>query len=529
MKRALFILALATVALVGTGNAQSKFGNALKNAAKKAAKEVVDDTKESAKKAATNLKDDAQKTATDAATNAIDRGFSGTTGSNKSTSTSSSGSGSAPSTQVRIPGNALYVSSTTGSNRNDGSKGSPYKNIAKALEVAPSGATIVVAEGNYYGLLNSGNIIITKPVTIIGGYSTDFAERDILKHRTFIQPTAASNGSASGMGTIQIKSVQAPNDYVIIDGFILDRGNSVAYNARGEGKPEGVASPMMNPIGTAGIGGENLDEQQVHTTETAMIYFEGYQGVVNSVNVVVRNCAFLNCPNYGVVGMLKGGSLTLENNIFVNVRMATLDVRGADPKGVIPLTFRYNTVLFVWSRLKDLGDMGYGYRMIPGTSNTIENNIFGCATFSALDRTHVDSDKAREAMRKDVVKNNIFFLNRQTDLTIPGGGMFLRVRANDFDDVEQLSAVSGNKILTDPSLFNGKINKAYLEGFLNLKTSSNMSVDYNSSANQFRSAFGMNLQGTGSTTTSMYANRYPWQDALSLFGAVNGCGAQALK
>ena len=56
-----------------------------------------------------------------------------------------------------------------------------------------------------------------------------------------------------------------------------------------------------------------------------------------------------------------------------------------------------------------------------------------------------------------------------------------------------------------------------------------MSVDYSSSANQFRSAFGMNIQGTGSTTASMFANRYPWEEALSLFGAVEGCGAQAIK
>ncbi len=531
MKKTLFVLTIAIAAIIGTGNAQSKFGNALKNAAKKVAKEVVDDTKETAKKAANDAVDNATKKTNDAIDNAKQSAVNSASNavSNAVSGNRSSSSSAAPSVNAKIPGNALYVSSSTGSNRNDGSKSAPLKNIAKALELAPAGATIVVAEGNYFGMLNSGNIVITKPVTLLGGYSSDFSERDILKHRTLIQPTSASNGSASGNGTIQIRSIQAPNDKVVIDGFILDRGNSISYNARGEGKPEGVDCPMMNPIGVAGIGGESLTDNPVNTTETAIIYFDGYQGVINSVNVYVRNCTFVNCPNFGIIGMLKGGSLNVENNVFVNVRMATLDVRGADIKSVIPINFRYNTVLFVWSRLKDLGDMGYGYRMIPGTSNTVENNIFGCATFSAIDRTHVDSDKTREAMRKDVVKGNIFFLNRQTDLTLPGGGMFLRVSANDFDDVEQLSAVSGNKVLTDPSLFNGKINKAYLQGFLNLKTSSNMSVDYNSSANQFRSAFGMNLQGTGTTTTSMYANRYPWQEALLLFGAVNGCGAQALK
>ena len=132
-------------------------------------------------------------------------------------------------------------------------------------------------------------------------------------------------------------------------------------------------------------------------------------------------------------------------------------------------------------------------------------------------------------MRKEVVTNNIFFLNRQTDLTLPGGGMFLRVSANDFDDVEQLATVSGNKILTDPKVFDGKIDKAYLQGFLSLKTSSNMSADYNSSANQFRSALGMNIQGSGSTKTTMFANRYPWEDALKLFGAMPGYGAQKIE
>ncbi len=509
MKRTVIIMALAIAAIVGTANAQSKFGNALKNAAKKATKEVFDYAKNSANKKAEN---------------AVNNAVQGTiTGTNKSTSAPVYNSPS------RIPSNALYVSSTTGSNRNDGSKSAPLKNIAKALELANAGATIVVAEGNYYGLLNCGNIVITKPVTLLGGYSTDFSERDVLKHHTRIQPSASSNGSVSGNGTIQIRSVQAPRDFVILDGFIMDRGNGIAYNAKGEGKPAGVESPMMCPIGTAGIGGENFNESSVLTNEISMIYLDGYQGVVNNVNVVIRNCTFVNCPNFGIIGMLKGGSLTVENNVFVNIRMATLDVRGADIKSVVPINFRYNTVLFVWSRLKDLGDMGYGYRMIPGTTNTVENNIFGCAVFAGMDRTHVDSDKAREALRKEVVRNNIFFLNRQTDLTLPGGGKFLRVSANDFDDVEQFTEVAGNKVLTDPSLFNGKINKAYLEGFLNLKTSSEMSVDYNSSANQFRSAFGMNLQGTGTTKTNMYANRYPWQEALLLFGAVNGCGAQTLK
>ena len=418
-----------------------------------------------------------------------------------------------------------YVSRSAGNNRNDGlSASAPVKNLQKALDIAPAGSTILVAEGNYFGTLNSGTIDIRKPVRILGGYSEDFSERDILRHLTTVRPTPESNGSAQGKGTVQITSIVAPGEELLIDGIIFDRGNTISYNARREGQPEGVETPMMNPIGVEGIGGEELADK-VFTKESYMIYFNGDRGIVNNLNVIVRNCAFINAPNYALVGLLKG-SVTVENCVFANIRMATMDVRGADPNTMTDIVFRGNTVLFVWSRLKDLASMGYGFRYQPGTNCRVENNIFGCATFSALDRTHIDSNKNREALRHDTAEGNIFFLNRQTDLTLPGGGMLLRVKADDFDDVEQLAEVSGNRSLKDPSVFKGRIDEAYLNGFLNVSYKESTSYNPNSAANTFRSAMGMNMTGTMNSSVTMFANRYPWRKALDLFGAVSGCGAQ---
>lgn len=48
-----------------------------------------------------------------------------------------------------------HVSRENGSNKNDGSLAAPFKNLQKALDVAEDGATILVAEGNYFGMLNS--------------------------------------------------------------------------------------------------------------------------------------------------------------------------------------------------------------------------------------------------------------------------------------------------------------------------------------------------------------------------------------
>ena len=399
------------------------------------------------------------------------------------------------------PGKIWYVSQETGSNQNDGSQGRPLKNIQRAINLATSGDVIHVAEGNYYGLLNSGNIKIDKGISIFGGYASDFSERDILKHRTYIQPTAESNSSALGQGTVQI-NVMRSGTLVELDGLIIDRGNSIAYNPRGEGQPEGVETPMMQPIGTPGIGAPGFTDQKVYTTETALVYIN----TGSRCDVTIRNCAFLNGPNYGILGSTFSTKIIVDNCIFVNIRMAAVELRGASAAMNSETYFTNNTVLFIWSRLKDLSDMGYGYRFLPKMDSYLDHNIIGCCIFAGLDRTHVDSPAAKEAERVTTCENTLFFLNRQADLVLPGGGRFLRVNVEDFEDVEQFAEVSDNEAVTDPALFGGAINEAYLKGF--------------------RQSMDMNPVGTPTKAVTMFANHYPVADALKLFGAVEDYGAQ---
>ena len=419
--------------------------------------------------------------------------------------------------------NAIYYVSENGSNKNDGlSPEAPVKNIQKAIDIAPEGATLYVAEGNYYGLLRSGTITINKPLYIYGGFNGDFTKRDILNCRTRVQPTLESNGTAK-MGTIML-DIKNRNADLVLDGLIFDRGNSISYTAsqREEDKaqPEGVETPRMNPIGTKGLGGPNLENREALSKESSILYLNN-----SWVNLTVHNCAFLNAPDYAILGLFRG-NMVIDNNLFVNCRMAAIDARGSDAKENQPIDFTNNTVLFMWSRLKDFGDMGYGFRFQPGTDCTLSNNIFGCSIFAGIDYTHIDSDKTREASRNTTVENNIFFLNKQGDLTIPGGGMFMRVASVDFDDVDYLDQASGNKTVSDASIFRGKIDEAYLKGFINASYSESTDYDPNSALNTFRQAFGMNMTGTMTSSVSMYANRYNWEKALRLFGAMEGCGAQ---
>ena len=417
----------------------------------------------------------------------------------------------------------LYVNSTTGKNQNDGSKGSPFKNIQKAVDVATDGATIYVAEGNYFGNLDNGSITVSTPVKIIGGYSSDFSTRDVLKYLTMVQPSQATTATSS-KATFGI-SVKKPGAEVVVNGLIFDRGNAIAYSAKGEGKPEGVESPkMVDGTALEGIGGPKLDIPKSKYKDLAML------SVSNSTcDITIQNCAFINAPYYGVSGTFQGQKIVIDNCIFINCRMAAVEVPGGLPKEDPDFYFTNNTVLFSWSRTKDFQDMGYGFRLMTKIKNHVSNNIIGLSIFAGVDRGRIDSDKNREAARVNNIENNIFFLNKQADLAIPTTANFMRIWVDQFDDVEQLTKAGGNKSLTDPTVFKGIINEPYLSGFLSASYKETTSVDRDSPANQFREAMGMTIRGTMNSSVSMYANRYPWKEALKFFGAMPGYGAQTIK
>ena len=423
---------------------------------------------------------------------------------------------------LTISAQEYYVSKTTGSTRGDGSKEKPYKTIQKAIDAVPEGSTIYVAEGNYFGTLDCGNINVTKCVKIYGGYNTDFTTRDILKYRTLVQPTAESNGTAKGGGTMIIK-VYNPNGEIVIDGLLFDRGNSIAYNAKGEGKPKGVESPMMNPIGSAGIGGPNLELTGVLTTETRELYFDN----PNCKTITIRNCAFVNAPNYGIGGMFQG-EVTIDNCIFVNCRMIACDVMGSNGQNYQTVHFTNNTVLFTWSRMKDFDDMGYGFRYNNGTHSYVDHCIIGCSIYAGLDRCRLDY-KDKEAQKIAETTNNMFFLNRRADAALAGGGKFIMINVDQFEDAEPLTEIDGCIGMSDPKVFNGKINEAYLKGFANATYKESVDYQPSSADNKLRAALGLNKQGSISSSSSMFANRYPFEDALKLFGAVQGYGAQLPK
>lgn len=426
----------------------------------------------------------------------------------------------------------VYYVSNAGSARAAGtSADAPAKDIQKILnnirDNQQDGAIIRIAEGNYLGYMNVGYIEISNWVTLEGGWNTTFTERDPLKYVTKMEPTQdqlGSNGSRGvihTMRTLDDVTAKKPKGTLIIDGIFINLGYENIYMPNDPSDPRnGCPSDKFE----TGRLVDAIPPQVQHQ----IFYSDGWI----AGNVIIRNCLILNGVYFGLQFGSRCGEVEIYNNVFVGNRMGAVRITGGDKNGEAShVNFHHNTVAFSWCRDKEQGDMGYGYECMTYINCDLHHNIFACNNYAAISRTHVLSgpDKVIEAKRKTNIYDNAFFLNA-ADLQLPnsGGGKWLNVKVENFEDLDEsiLPKVEGNFELKQGDPFVEALDKDYLEAFANLKIVTSSSFDRNSAANQFRSAMGMNMQGTETIRPSMYGNRYNFDKALLLFGAKEGYGAQ---
>lgn len=417
----------------------------------------------------------------------------------------------------------IYVSLSTGKKKNAGTKEAPLKNLWHALQNAADGDTIHIAEGIYPGHTKCNWFLIDKAVSIIGGYSPDFASRDPLKHRTMFQPLNENNdkkGTGLGIFTIEFtkRTPQPKGVDMVFDGLIFDDGQAQSYHPV-KGKPAGVETGMwLEPPAKGSTPFASAKRYLVYSATANRI--EG--------DITFRNCLFLNAGNIAMNLNWYKGKVKMENNVFCNNLMVGANVYSSNPQqGAVEWEFEKNTVLFTWSRTSELSDMGFGIRTTGNIKSEIEDNIIGLSVLTGWDNT-----KGNDKTKKIEAKGNVFFLNRQSDAQVTKSPSVVKVKVEDFeDDLEGnygIEKAEDNVALADPKVFSGRINTAYLNAFLSMKYSEKASLDPNA-LNAFRQAVGLPQQGTIVSKVDMFGNRYPLEDALKLFGAMAGKGAQAIK
>ena len=388
------------------------------------------------------------------------------------------------------------------------------------MEKSQPGDVIHVAEGNYPGKMKCGWVQLDKPVSLIGGYSPDFTVRDPLKHKTMFQPKNDQNdkkGSAMALMRIDFKNQKGFK--MLIDGLIFDDGFASSYHET-KGKPEGFDTGMW----LEGPAMNKLRDKFPSANRYSLFATLGY-GTAGELEI--RNCTFVNGSNFGVNINWFEGEVKMKNNVFCNNRMIGANVQSSNGQpGKVKWEFENNTVLFTWSRLNDLADMGFGVRVNANVEAEIENNIIGLNVLTGFDNT-----KGNGKTKKIQLDGNVFFLNRESDVQMTVSPSVAKVRVDGFEDLEGtdgIESIEDNVDLADPKVFAGRINAKYLNSFLSMKYSEATKLD-EGKCNGLRSVLGLPLQGTIKTTCDMYANRYPMEDALKLFGAMEGKGAQVIK
>ncbi len=427
----------------------------------------------------------------------------------KSNSKSSSDNSSDKNIEEKSEGRKIIYVSKTGSNKNDGSKSSPMKNIDKAVKKALPGDKIYVAEGIYNGTFGVGYIETEKPLQLFGSWDNNFTKQDIVNHPTVFQPDNARGGKGRKALLRFTKEVGG----TIIDGIVWDMGERNLYDLK-EGFVDGVEGGRLR-LPTEPVPGKNST-----VGEPCISIRSGTLGG----DVTIKNCVFVNGASFGIQAAHKSGTFKVLNNMFVANRMAAIEIFGTcagskEKRNMVAcgdVEIAYNTILFTWSRLKDFGDMGYGIRIMTKLKYNIHNNIIGANIMGGID----DSRFCKDEYIK--IDNNIFFGNKGGDLEYyPESNVELKLNVDEFGDLE-FASVSNNKSEAPPLA----VNQAYLKGFFNARYSETTNYDPNSEQNQWARALGMNQQGTMKSKVSMFMNKYPWKETLKLFGISSEAGAQ---
>ena len=210
----------------------------------------------------------------------------------------------------------IYVSLETGKNKNEGTKEAPLKNLWKALEKAEDGDTIHLAEGVYPGKMKQNWFLIDKAVSVLGGYSKDFAERKPLEHKTMFQALNENNdkkGSGLGVFTIDFTKRQGNHPQNVdmkFDGLVFDEGFANSYHET-KGKPEGFDTGMWLE-GPA----MNKTRDKFPSANRYLVYSATANRATGKLTFT--NCAFVNSGNIAFNVTWYQGEVDVRNCVFCN-------------------------------------------------------------------------------------------------------------------------------------------------------------------------------------------------------------------
>jgi hypothetical protein len=213
-----------------------------------------------------------------------------------------------PRYRTRPQGRDWFV--RAGAGGGDGTCEKPFRDPFQALDHAVGGDTIHVAGGTYFGKLHSGKWRLTmRNLTLLGGYNSEFTERDPWRTPTRFLLNEEQKAKGSRDGTILASD--EPCDGLVLDGFLFD---GATYNS-------------YTPSGSLDLNRSPSDP---------LVRLGG-----GSAPIEVRNCVFINASSAAIHISCPCG--VFENNLLLNASNWLLSLHANGPG---PWLIRNNTLLF---------------------------------------------------------------------------------------------------------------------------------------------------------------------------------------
>ena len=402
-------------------------------------------------------------------------------------------------------GRDWYVSKTTGSGQM-GTKEKPAKDLGNIIHHLKPNDRIHIAEGVYMSKGSRGSDEINVPVKIYGGYDTSFATRDPWDaHKTIF--TGTNEYMKLTTPRIYIRTDQqresngqkSTGGQIIVDGIIVDNGPRNRYHLDKNLAIRRMASPKS---------------QQNPSPESGGIVIVGSK----NTNIAVLNCVVMNtAPTEGAISVrvFQNGKGVIQNNFCINNTGYGIHARtgyaGSDENTKPKFVVKNNTSLFTW---KHDAIASYGGDALAFDKNlvaTVENNTLGYG--------HMGGIYNKGA--KLTLINNLFTGNGKYDYKEINDKMAV---ADILDEAMHLNPNSdGNQGL----LIKIPVGERWAKIYSERKEISRAAVDAavtvpNTGANQLRSIFGLNQQGSAvpmdaeiflpliTIDEALPAGKYPW-------------------
>ncbi len=378
-----------------------------------------------------------------------------------------------------------------------GTKDAPYGYLWKAIKKAQRGDVIHVAEGIYYGKGGSGHFVISVPhLTLVGGYSKDFSERNPFKHLTILERAEDYRGKFTGLGEGIIEGdYQRDHSGLIIDGFVLNGTTRNAY------------APDRSKI----------------------IPRKSWRGALikaYSPNIKIRNSILINPYGPGIYIKWQGKENEVSNNFIINTFYTAISTRSAQAGSKILI--KNNTVVFGWFQPGKGGS--YGVFVGRQGEAILQDNIFAFLLTEGGEAGYAVSNTFGNDLT--VLKGNIFYQCQggYYIYTDEDGQSLVVWKRKDLQDLNEdpesymLSDAGGNTE-ENPGI---KPDKWYFKKFSGFAASrpGKLRMD---EMNQLRRLLGLPLQAARASARSNWGMPYPLDKVIPNLLSPTGKGVRSKK